>query len=154
VGLGLQRTGAARSPRTQFICGGAAAALARAAGRRALGFNQYARTSLLARVCVDVVCAVAGLHHTAIFTREARTVADAGTQRGMDVIRYSLSLGPPPPSSADNLVRNRHKGGWVKVYRASAAAMQQRVKLRARLKCFAVASVVHGPIARTCGCCT
>ncbi len=70
---------------------------------------------------------VAGLHHSAIFSWEIKAGAACSKQRGMDVIRYSFST-LFPSRFYDICVHRRHNGGWVKVYRSSAAAPQLQVK--------------------------
>jgi hypothetical protein len=74
---------------------------------------------------------VAGLHHSAIFSWEIKAGGACSKQRGMDVIRYLFST-PFPSHFYDIFVHRRHNGGWVKVYRSSAAAAQLQVKLRVR----------------------
>jgi hypothetical protein len=81
-------------------------------------------------------CAVAGMHHTAIFTREVKAGGLSASQKGMDVIRCFAPIPRhhlPFCSRMQSDVTEccRQNGGWVKIYRTSAAAAQLQVQLSA-----------------------
>jgi hypothetical protein len=81
-------------------------------------------------VHIDAVL-VAGLHHSAIFSWQIKADRASSKQKGMDVIRCLFFTPPVSPSYAV-FVRCRQNGGWIKIYRSSAAAAQLQVNLRAR----------------------
>ena len=81
------------------------------------------------------VGAVAGMHHTAIFTREVKAGAGGlpASQKGVDVVRCSGADSSTPSAlhgQTDFTAGRRPNGGWVKTYRSRAAAEQFQVPLR------------------------
>jgi hypothetical protein len=85
--------------------------------------------------------AVAGLHHTALFTREVTAAGAPSAHKGMDVVRLqaaplSVSFSASQVRSCSlTVVQRRQNGGWTKIYRPSATTVQLRATVRVHAAC-------------------